>query len=304
MTSTTHNADSQTQPTGETKTMTDANANANANATTQGTENVTTDTQLAQETDAVPEHMATQAQLRDVYLAKRRDLQTYVDRLRRNQKGAAAAREEAETSDTRWRELLRENDGEVTREVRQLKRAVTDNRETAEELEALAAELEKEYETRNIDVIEARQAYGSAAYKARRIELHKKFDRALASVIATPEGQALIDVMGPMQEMLGRDTRDSYEGLYRAGVVSDSYHAAIQAEAKNRLPVLLASRLRKGRDEAMRPVVAEDDPLETLKTIPQLDCEREYDGPRDLLQLEMRRRRRILEEQRTGRVQR
>ncbi|MAM59061.1 MAG: hypothetical protein CMN25_17245 [Salinicola sp.] len=303
MTDTTHNANSHTRPTGETETMTDANANA----TTQGTENVNidaNDTSNAQESDTVPEHMATQAQLRDVYLAKRKDLQTYVDRLRRNQKGAAAAREEAETSDTRWRELLRENDGEVTREVRQLKRAVTDNRETAEELEAMAAELEKEYETRNIDVIEARTAYGSAAYKAKRIELRKKFDNALAAVIATPEGQALIDVMHPMQEMLERDTRDSYQGLYQAGVVSDSYHAAIQAEAKNRLPVLLSSRLRKGQDEAMRPVVAEDDPLETLKTIPQLDCEREYKGPTNALQLEMRRRRRILEEQRTGRVQR
>ncbi|OHY99563.1 hypothetical protein [Salinicola sp. MIT1003] len=260
--------DTQTnaQPTGETATMTTAR------------------------------HMTAHAEKRTNYLAKRDTLKTLTERLERYRKGAAAAREEAEASDKRWRELLRENDGDVTKEIRQLKRAVGDNRETADELEAMATELTEEHEARQVEVIAARTAYRQARQMAWDIEVETEFDHALAAMASTTEGQRLLSAMRLMQHKSERDVLldPSFgDGQYSSFAADE--RRRVDAEIERRFPRRLVEGLAKQRQAQRLDATTQPDSLEALEPVAELACEQGYDGPRTAMQAEFAKRRRQID---------
>ncbi len=302
----------QHQPGGSAaQVTTDATATQEPTRMTTPTENsqdTQARTQPTGETAAMTtaRHMIAHAEQRTTYLAKRDTLKTLTERLERYRKGAAAAREEAETSDKRWRELLRENHGDVTKEIRQLKRAVGDNRETAEELEAMATELTDEYESRQIEVITARNAYRDARQTAWDIEVETEFDHALAAISATPEGQRLLSAMRLMQRKSERDVMiDPSYGDGQYGNFPTEERRRVDAEIERRFPRRLVEGLAKQRQAQGVDATTPLDSLEALQPVAELACEQGYDGPRTAMQADFARRRRQIDAaQGTGSEQR
>ncbi|WP_110669996.1 hypothetical protein [Salinicola halophilus] len=299
-------APSHTHPGG----MTTARQPADPNATTMTQERarMTTPTENSQDTQTPtqpigesadmtqPRHMIAHDQKRTAYLTKRDTLKTLTDRLERYRKGAAAAREEADTSDKRWRELLRENHGDVTKEIRQLKRAVGDNRETAEELETMATELTGEYEARQVEVIAARRAYRDARQAAWDTEVENEFDHALAAVTATPEGQRLLSAMRLMQRKSERDVMvdPAYGDDQYSGLPADA-RRRVDAEVERRFPRRLADGLAKQEQAQGIDAPAQLHSLDALQPVAELACEQGYTGPKTAGQLDMANRRRQID---------
>ncbi|MDF3920120.1 hypothetical protein P3W43_14780 [Salinicola salarius] len=265
---------------------------------TENTQDTQTNTQPTGETATMTttRHMTAHAEKRTNYLAKRDTLKTLTERLERYRKGAAAAREEAEASDKRWRELLRENDGDVTKEIRQLKRAVGDNRETADELEAMATELTEEYEARQVEVIAARTAYRQARQTAWDIEVETEFDHALAAMASTPEGQRLLSAMRLMQRKSERDVLlDPAFGDGQYSSFAADERRRVDAEIERRFPRRLVEGLAKQRQAQRLDATTQPDSLEGLEPVAELACEQGYDGPRTAMQAEFAKRRRQID---------
>lgn len=261
--------------------MTDANAQTTTNAATQK--------------GAAPmaRHMTRHEQARNEYLSQRETLTDLHQRVERFSKGAAASHDEAESNDRRWRELLRESNGDLTREIRQVKRSVSESRETAEELESMAGELQAPLIEQHIAVIDARRKYEGARQQAWGLEVEQAFENATAALLDLPEGRHLLSLLPEVKHKTDHDVMSEPNNQEHGPA---DHRARIEQEKAKRFQQKLAERLmglnRRIDPEQETPAAPES--LTILHVVPPLACEQQYSGPKNGIQ----QRARELESQR------
>ncbi len=228
-------------------------------------------------------HMTRHEQTRNEYLSQRETLTDLQQRVERFSKGAAAAREEADSNDRRWRDLLRESNGELTKEIRQIKRSVSESRETAEELESMSGELQAPLIEQHIAVIDARRKYEVARQQAWGLEVEQAFEKATAALLDLPEGRHLLSLLPEVKRKTDHDVMS--EPNHQNDGPAD-HRARIDEELAKRFQQKLAERLmgltRRIDPEQETPAAPES--LTVLRVVPLLACEQQYSGPKNSLQ--------------------
>ncbi|MFC0337610.1 hypothetical protein SAMN05421848_1600 [Kushneria avicenniae] len=265
-------------------------ANANAQTTT------TADTQ----TGAAPmaNHMTRHEQARNEYLSQRETLTDLHQRVERFSKGAAASREEAESNDRRWRDLLRESNGDLTKEIRQVKRSVSESRETAEELESMAGELQAPLTEQHIAVIDARRKYEVARQEAWGLEVEQAFENATAALLDLPEGRHLLSLLPEVKRKTDHDVKSEPNNQEHGPA---DHRARVEQEQAKRFQQKLVKRLM-GLNRQIDP--AQETPpapesLTVLRAMSLLACEQQYSGPKNSLQQRAQNQAQELQRQKT-----
>ncbi|WP_299256933.1 hypothetical protein [uncultured Kushneria sp.] len=247
--------------------------------------NARTTTKATPQEGAAPmaSHMTRHEQTRNEYLSQRETLTDLQQRVERFSKGAAAAREEADSNDRRWRDLLRESNGELTKEIRQIKRSVSESRETAEELESMSGELQAPLIEQHIAVIDARRKYEVARQQAWGLEVEQAFEKATAALLDLPEGRHLLSLLPEVKRKTDHDVMS--EPNHQNDGPAD-HRARIDEELAKRFQQKLAERLmgltRRIDPEQETPAAPES--LTVLRVVPLLACEQQYSGPKNSLQ--------------------
>lgn len=124
------------------------------------------------------------------YLTSKERLAVLCQRLDKHHRTAEAARADAGAADQAWRQQLRSNDGEIEKKVRSLKQRATDSRELAEELQAMAGEVETECELCRLELHSQREAYLSLRNEAALAYAAQRREETAAAMFSTSEGQA------------------------------------------------------------------------------------------------------------------
>ena len=131
-------------------------------------------------------------ELKVEYLGIRERLVGLTQRIEKHQKTAAAASEESARVGEQWRQQFREQDGELTKAIRDLKRQELDGRELAEEYTNLAKELQPEFELCQIETDKARRAFNTCREGIAERYLDHSLAESAAALLASPAGQVFI----------------------------------------------------------------------------------------------------------------
>ncbi|MES2820121.1 MAG: hypothetical protein V4812_14170 [Pseudomonadota bacterium] len=151
---------------------------------------------------ALQQHEATKAD----YLAQRERLTTLGQRLEKHRNAATAATCESERAGEAWRIQLREADGELTKDIKQLKRQELDTRELAEEFNGLVNEMQPDFELCQVDVYEARERYQRACSTAGVMYADQRLDEAFRALLALREAAPLLDALCHRFHLMGCET--------------------------------------------------------------------------------------------------
>lgn len=131
-------------------------------------------------------------ELKAEYLGIRERLVGLAQRIEKHQKTAAAASEESARVGEQWRQQFREQDGELTKAIRDLKRQELDGRELAEEYTNLAKELQPEFELCQIETDKARRSFNTCREGIRERYLDYSLAESAAALFASAAGQVFI----------------------------------------------------------------------------------------------------------------
>lgn len=129
------------------------------------------------------------------YTAQRDRLANLGKRLEKHKKTAEAAEQQSKQAGVAWREKFRIADGEITKEVRELKREEADSRDFAQEYRALTNELSPEFELCQIEAHFERNALlnqlnnGCLEYSTYALA------QAAEELFYTPEGKAFLTAL-------------------------------------------------------------------------------------------------------------
>lgn len=131
-------------------------------------------------------------ELKAEYLGIRERLVGLAQRIEKHRKTAAAASEESAKVGEQWRQQFREQDGELTKAIRDLKRQELDGRELAEEYTNLAKELQPEFELCQIETDKARRTFNTCREGIAERYLDHCLTESAAALLATPEAQVFV----------------------------------------------------------------------------------------------------------------
>lgn len=139
---------------------------------------------------AMENHQAAKAE----YLQHLERLTILAERTDRYQKTAAAALEQAHGDGQKWREQLRKNDGELTKEIQKLRQDALAAEQLANEYQLMADEVELEQEMARFDIEPVRKGYQVACTEARRAYARALQAEALKTLLNTDEGREFFRV--------------------------------------------------------------------------------------------------------------
>lgn len=151
--------------------------------------------------DALERHQEATARYRTL----RERLATLGERLEKHRKTTAAAMAQSELAGTTWRAKFHAADGELSKEIRALKREELDARELAEEYGRLVTVLEPEFGLMQLDTAEAFLGVEQCREGAHDLCARHCLDASAAALFALPEGQALIAALARYQPTMGRE---------------------------------------------------------------------------------------------------
>lgn len=149
-------------------------------------------------TDNIPNEtaqaLAAHQAAKSEYLQHQERLQTLADRTERLKKTAEAAQAQAYADGQSWRVKLREQDGELTKEIQKLRQDAVAAEELANEYELMAGEVELEQEMARFDIEPVRKNYRQARTAARKAYASTLQAQALQNLLNTDEGQEFFRV--------------------------------------------------------------------------------------------------------------
>ncbi|MCY1284450.1 hypothetical protein D9M68_310520 [compost metagenome] len=183
------------------------------------------------------------------YLSMRERLSNLAKRIDKHRKTAAAANEQSTQAGTTWRTQFRIHDGELTKEIRDLKRQELDARELAEEYTSLANELQPEFGLCQLNTDSACDAYRNARESAQRVYGDHCLVSSAAALFALPEAQLFIAAL-ERQGLIKPTPDDGTANSRRMSV--DAIEEAHAADNKRlqRLGQAVQSYIRSAKVEA------------------------------------------------------
>ncbi len=126
------------------------------------------------------------------YLQAQAHLKSVADQAERNKASLGLARQEAETLNQEWKQLLKENHGKTNPAVTEKLRASRDARDVAEELGPILEAVPEILEAAEVEAITARKTYLMDLEKAKGAMLAHELDEAIRKVQEIPEFSSFI----------------------------------------------------------------------------------------------------------------
>lgn len=146
---------------------------------------------LSTSTTELPQNIVAQIQKfeesKATYLQHQERLGLLAKRLEKHRKAADAAQAESIQLGNQWREEFRHSDGELTKEIRNMKAREIEARELAEEYKNLVTELTPEYELCLLDTYQARNSHLSYLQSLKDSYADYIFNRATEELFSRPE---------------------------------------------------------------------------------------------------------------------
>lgn len=126
------------------------------------------------------------------FVTQRDRLTNLAQRLEKHKKTALAAEQQAKSVGIAWREKFRAADGELTKEIRELKREEADAYDFAQEYQALANELQPEFELCQIHTHKQRTGHHNVVADGRIQYSTHRLNDAAEKLFNTIEGKAFL----------------------------------------------------------------------------------------------------------------
>lgn len=167
---------------------------------------------------------------KETHLSLRERFSELRKREEKHRKTADAAEQQAITDAATWRKLFRESDGELTKDIRNVKRQELDNRELALDYACLAGELQPELELCQIDTYEARERYLSSRDAAYTLYGDYCLTNAATSLFEIPEAKVFLKALQRKKVMIQRDIEK--DAFYREELFHDDAKAADSEQAR------------------------------------------------------------------------
>lgn len=182
---------------------------------------------MTTQTNQLPAHI-TQAleaheEAKKTYMEGRERLEQLAQRTERHRQAAAAAKQEAEAAKSAWREGFRQNDGELTKELRHLKHSELESRDLATELAALADEMQPALDERRLEVAELRDGYIRARSEAEQLYLSHALSEAAQTLFSQSAAAAFFQLL---DKQLGLVRKDVVGGP----LVQEAYNPFLQGD--------------------------------------------------------------------------
>ncbi|BAU75173.1 hypothetical protein [Metapseudomonas furukawaii] len=214
---------------------------------------------MSDHTSALPEPireaLAHHQEAKASYQTLRERLASLGQRLEKHRKTQAAATVQSDLAGTTWRAKFHAADGELNREIRDLKREELDARELAEEYGRLVEALEPEFGLLQLDTAEAFLDAEQRREDAHDLYARHCLESAATELFALPEGQALISALADYRQTLRRELakHPAYEPDGRAQTQEQ-----IRVALEQRQGQVLNALLQKATAD---PVERQDDPI-------------------------------------------
>lgn len=159
--------------------------------------------------DAINSHEAA----KQFFLEKKSAYQAVLAKVEKHRKTAQAARSEAEQAGASWRELLRQSDGALTKEINALRQKETDSHALAEEFNKIAVETEAVVNQHGQAAYDAFVEHNKAHSLAISLYDEMTAQTAIAELLALPQAKTLAwhlqhikqQNLNKVIEMYGRD---------------------------------------------------------------------------------------------------
>lgn len=147
-------------------------------------------------TAALPQNILTAIhkfeEAKDEYEQHQKRLGQLSKRLEKHRKAAEATQAQSTQLGTQWRDAFRQNDGELTKEIRALKTQEVEAREMAEEYNNLVAELTPEFERCQIETVKARKNHVGSLTDLKKIYADYTFTQSAVRLFSLPEAKPFL----------------------------------------------------------------------------------------------------------------
>lgn len=163
---------------------------------------------------ALPEHV--QAAIDHHETAKQAFIDSYdkykttLARLDKHRKTAQAAHNEAQQTGQQWRELIRQTDGALTKEITALRRKETEDNDLAEEFDKVVLEVESIALVSEREAYDAWRTHGEAFHNA--VETYDAYllEKATRVLFALPEAKIIARAMNKRADLIIDETKNLY----------------------------------------------------------------------------------------------
>jgi hypothetical protein len=126
-------------------------------------------------------------------------------RLEKHRKAAEATHAKAEQMDAQWREAFRENDGELTKEIRAMKNSVQESRDFSEEYKTLASTLSPEFELCQINTGLARKTYLQSLKQLKHVYADYNFTKTAEELFSLPQAKPFLESLNYKYKEIGEE---------------------------------------------------------------------------------------------------
>jgi hypothetical protein len=143
------------------------------------------------DTTTLPENIQTAYQNFEHHKSHYAQLQDRLEqlhqRLEKHRKSAEATKIQADQLDAQWREEFRNNDGELTKEIRAMKNSAQESIDFCEEYSNLANTLQPEFELCQLDTVLARKKYLEWLTTLKSLYADYNFTKAAEELFSLPQ---------------------------------------------------------------------------------------------------------------------
>lgn len=153
---------------------------------------------------------------KQAFIVSREKYSTLLTRLDKHKKTAQAARNESEQSSQTWRDLLRETDGALTKELTALRRQESDAKDLAQEFDNLIVEVEKNVLVSEVEAWDAWCEYIKARDFLIQLQDAYDFEQAKEVLLAMPEAKVIARAIAKINKFNYRELANTYGGAYMA----------------------------------------------------------------------------------------
>lgn len=227
-------------------------------------------------TAALPQNILTAIhkfeEAKDEYEQHQKRLGQLSKRLEKHRKAAEATQAQSTQLGTQWRDAFRQNDGELTKEIRALKTQEVEAREMAEEYNNLVAELTPEFERCQLDTTKARNNHLSTLESLRQLYADYQFTTSAEKLFSLPEAKPFLIALN---YKIAEISSSEQMSIYKREIVDDNYIENIIATKEQVLimdvlkPLLLSENIS----------LHENDGLSKYYEVEKLDIELDRYSP-------------------------
>ena len=169
---------------------------------------------MQEKTTALPEKI--QAAIDHHQTAKQAFIDSYdkykatLARLDKHRKTAQAAHNQAQQTGQQWRELIRQSDGALTKEITALRRKETEENDLAEEFDKVVLEVESIALVSEREAYEAWRLHGEAFHNA--VETYDAYllEKATRVLFALPEAKIIARAKNKRADFIIEETKNLY----------------------------------------------------------------------------------------------